>query len=128
LSFEQLSENAFILVLAGSETTATTLSGATYLLLTHPEILDKLNQEVRSSFKSKDEITIASVGKLSYMLAVLNESLRLYPPLTSTLVRVVPPSGGKIAGHYVPGKVSANYISYTFSYCWQELDRLTCQH
>ncbi len=106
MSFEKLSENAFILVLAGSETTATTLSGATYLLLTHPEILEKLYHEVRSTFSSTEEITIASVGKLSYMLAVLNESLRLYPPVTSTLVRVVPPKGGQIAHRYVPGGVS----------------------
>ncbi|RYP67847.1 hypothetical protein DL771_007024 [Monosporascus sp. 5C6A] len=102
LSFEKLGSNAFILVLAGSETTATTLSGATYLLLTHPEVLEKLNREVRSTFASADEITINSVGKLSYMLAVLNESLRLYPPVTSGLVRVVPPGGEQIAGHWVP--------------------------
>ncbi|KAI0837328.1 putative cytochrome P450 [Hypoxylon sp. FL0890] len=103
LSFEKLSANAFILVLAGSETTATTLSGATYLLLTHPDVLEKLKQEVRSSFKSVDEININSVNKLSYMLAILNESLRLYPPVTSSLVRVVPPSGEQIAGQFVAG-------------------------
>ncbi|KAI1403738.1 putative cytochrome P450 [Hypoxylon fuscum] len=103
LSFEKLSSNAFILVLAGSETTATTLSGATYLLLTNPDILAKLNQEVRSAFSSVDEININSVNKLTYMLAILNESLRLYPPVTSGLVRVVPAGGEQIAGHFVPG-------------------------
>ncbi|KAI0013292.1 putative cytochrome P450 [Xylariaceae sp. FL0662B] len=102
LSFQKLSSNAFILVLAGSETTATTLSGATYLLLTHPDILAKLNHEVRSTFSSADEITINNVNKLSYMLAILNESLRLYPPVTSGLVRVVPPGGNQIAGQFVP--------------------------
>ncbi|RYO91199.1 hypothetical protein DL763_005069 [Monosporascus cannonballus] len=89
--------------LGGSETTATTLSGATYLLLTHPDALEKLNREVRSAFASADEITISSVGKLSYMLAVLNESLRLYPPLVSGLVRVVPFAGEQVAGHWVTG-------------------------
>ncbi|KAI1418230.1 putative cytochrome P450 [Hypoxylon sp. FL1857] len=103
LSFEKLSANAFILVLAGSETTATTLSGATYLLLAHPNVLEKLKQEVRSSFKSVDEININSVNKLSYMLAILNESLRLYPPVTSSLVRIVPPGGEQIAGQFVAG-------------------------
>ncbi|KAI1376114.1 putative cytochrome P450 [Hypoxylon crocopeplum] len=102
LSFEKLSSNAFILVLAGSETTATTLSGATYLLLTHPEILAKLNKEVRSSFSSVEEININSVNKLTYMLAILNESLRLYPPVTSGLVRTVPSGGEQIADHFVP--------------------------
>ncbi|KAI8965007.1 putative cytochrome P450 [Daldinia sp. FL1419] len=102
LSFDMLSANAFILVLAGSETTATTLSGATALLLSHPETLEKLQQEVRSSFKSADEITITSVNKLYYMLAILNEALRLYPPVTSGLVRTVPRGGQQIAGRYVP--------------------------
>ncbi|KAG7140561.1 Cytochrome monooxygenase 1 like protein [Verticillium longisporum] len=36
------------------------------------------------------------------MLAVLNESFRCYPPVTSNLVRGVPPGGQTIAGHYVP--------------------------
>ncbi|OTB04367.1 hypothetical protein M426DRAFT_22986 [Hypoxylon sp. CI-4A] len=103
LSFEKLSANAFILVLAGSETTATTLSGATYLLLTHRDILEKLQQEVRSSFNKVDEININSVNKLTYMLAILNESLRLYPPVTSGLVRTVPPGGDQVAGNFVAG-------------------------
>ncbi|KAK0730910.1 isotrichodermin C-15 hydroxylase [Lasiosphaeris hirsuta] len=103
LSFEKLSANAFILVLAGSETTATTLSGVTYLLLSHPEALEKLKREVRSAFKSTDEININSVGKLTYMLAVLNEALRMYPPVSSGLVRQVPEGGAQVAGQYVPG-------------------------
>lgn len=103
-----LSTNAFLLVIAGSETTATTLSGATALLLSHPNILEKLQQEVRSSFKSADEITITSVNKLYYMLAILNEALRLYPPVTSGLVRTVPPGGEQVAGRYVPEGVSTS--------------------
>ncbi|KAI0120633.1 isotrichodermin C-15 hydroxylase [Xylariales sp. AK1849] len=103
LSFQKLASNAFILVLAGSETTATTLSGATYLLLTHPDVLKRLNEEVRTAFGSADEININSVNKLSYMLAVLNESLRLYPPVTSSLVRSVPGTGEEIAGKFIPG-------------------------
>ncbi|KAI1343972.1 putative cytochrome P450 [Xylariaceae sp. FL0016] len=103
LSFPKLSANAFILVLAGSETTATTLSGATYLLLTHHEIMERLKKEVRSSFKDASEININSVNNLTYMLAILNEALRLYPPVTSGLVRMVPPEGATIAGHYVTG-------------------------
>ncbi len=87
------------------QTTATTLAGATYFLLTHPDVLTKLKQEVRSKFSSTDEITIASVGKLTYMLAVLNEALRLYPPVTAGLVRKTPPEGATIAGHYVAGNV-----------------------
>ncbi|KAK1776940.1 cytochrome P450 [Copromyces sp. CBS 386.78] len=102
LSFDELSANAWILVLAGSETTATTLTGVTYLLTQNPEVLKRVTQEVRAAFKSVDEIDINSVNKLTYMLAVLNETLRLYPPVTSNLARVVPREGAKVLGEYFP--------------------------
>ncbi|GAW18921.1 hypothetical protein ANO14919_084040 [Xylariales sp. No.14919] len=102
LDHGRLAMNASLLVIAGSETTATLLSGATFLLLTHPEILKKLEQEVRSAFKSDDEITLSSVGNLSYMLACLNESLRRYPPVVTGLPRVGPKGGAMVDGHFVP--------------------------
>ncbi|QKX59153.1 uncharacterized protein TRUGW13939_06285 [Talaromyces rugulosus] len=101
--WEKLSVNATVLLLAGSETTATCLSGTTYFLLTHPEVLEKVKNEIRTSFSSDTEINIQSVSKLTYLLPVLNESLRMYPPLTSGMVREVPTGGARIAGHYVPG-------------------------
>ncbi|KAF2971803.1 hypothetical protein GQX73_g1680 [Xylaria multiplex] len=98
----RLTMNASLLVIAGSETTATLLSGATFLLLTHPEILKKMEQEVRSAFKSDDEITLTSVGNLSYMLACLNESLRRYPPVVTGLPRQGPKGGAIVDGKFVP--------------------------
>lgn len=65
-----------------------------------------MTQEVRTAFKSVDEIDINSVNKLTYMLAVLNETLRLYPPVTSNLPRVVPRGGAKVLGEYIPEGVS----------------------
>ncbi|KAI2643135.1 putative cytochrome P450 monooxygenase [Xylaria nigripes] len=102
LSHGCLAVNAAILILAGSETTATLLSGATYLLTMNPEILQKVTQEVRSTFKSDDEITLLSVSRLTYMLACLNESLRCYPPVTTGLPRHVPQGGTMIDGNFVP--------------------------
>lgn len=106
MSFEKLSANAEILVLAGSETTATLLSGCTYLLLTNPDKMEKLKHEVRSTFSSDSEIMASSVNNLTYMLGVLNEALRLYPPVTSSLVRVVPAGGDRIADIWAPEGVS----------------------
>ncbi|KAK0720225.1 cytochrome P450 [Lasiosphaeris hirsuta] len=91
LSSESLPGNAFILVLAGSETTSTTLSGATYLLTKHLDTLAKLASEVRSAFNSADEIGMTLAGQLPYLRGVLNESLQ------------VPRGGSQIPGQYVPG-------------------------
>jgi cytochrome P450 len=95
-----------IIILAGSETTATLLSAVTFLLLKHPEVMDKLVNEIRTSFKSEEEITQVSVNKLTYQLAVLEEALRIHPPAPVGFPRVVPGEKGQVvAGHFVPAGV-----------------------
>lgn len=91
--------------MAGSETTATLLAGVTYLLLSNPSTLHQLTEEVRSTFADEGEINMTSVNKLGYMLACLNEAMRVYPPVPTGLPRVVPSSGRTILGSQVPGKV-----------------------
>ncbi|KAK3393264.1 cytochrome P450 [Podospora didyma] len=65
--------------------------------------LEKARKEVRSAFSNAVQISVASVTDLPYLDAVINEALRLYPPLPVDLVRVVPPEGAHIAGHYISG-------------------------
>lgn len=64
-------------ILAGSETTATLLSGAIFHLLKNPLTLKKLVDEVRSSYESERHINLVSSAKLHYRQAVLDEALRL---------------------------------------------------
>lgn len=66
--------------MAGSETTASLLSGVIYYLLKNPSVLEKLVKEIRSAFPTEDTITIASVSSLKYEFAVLQEGLRIFPP------------------------------------------------
>jgi len=92
LSDEELVSNANVLIIAGSETTATLLSGVTYWLLRSPEALRRVTKEIRTVFRNEDEINFSSAGtKLPYMLACLNEGLRIYPPVPTNLPRVCPP-------------------------------------
>ncbi|RYP44053.1 hypothetical protein DL768_009447 [Monosporascus sp. mg162] len=100
--FSILRINAGTLIIAGSETTATLLSGAVYLLTTNPDKLSKLAREVRDKFASDDEITLLSVNDLPYMLACLNESLRLYPPVAVGNPRQVPRGGASVLGKFIP--------------------------
>lgn len=106
LTGDELNTNAMMLLLAGSETSSTTLSGATYYLLTNKSALDKLCNEVRSAFQSEGEITFTSVTRLRYLNAVIEETFRLYPPVPSALARRTLPEGNVIDGHLVPGNVS----------------------
>lgn len=108
LTLEQIRANASLLIIAGSETTATALSGATHLLCNNPDTLAKLTEEVRSAFSSEDEITLLSVQKLKYMLAVLDESLRMFPPVPTASPRVIHEGGDVICGTFLPGKTVVN--------------------
>jgi cytochrome P450 len=94
-----------LLMIAGSETTATLLSGCTYLLQKHPQVLQKLQDEIRNAFSTDEEITMLSVSHLKYLDAVIEESLRLYPPVPVALNRTTPPEGAEICGQWVPGNV-----------------------
>ncbi|KAL1870738.1 hypothetical protein Daus18300_005058 [Diaporthe australafricana] len=102
LSKKKLVANAATILGAGSETTATLLTGVTYLLCKNPEVLKRVAQEVRATYHSDEEITLMSVSKLEYMLACLNEALRLYPPVSIGLPRTLNKGGDQIAGHYLP--------------------------
>ncbi|KUJ07971.1 cytochrome P450 [Mollisia scopiformis] len=106
ISFREMQETAGVLLVAGSDTTASTLAGVTYYLSTYPKVLTKLTKEIRSAFKDESEITAVSVNSLEYMLAVLNETLRIYPPVSGNTTRITPPEGGMIAGKWVPGETS----------------------
>jgi len=100
---EDIFGNCGVLIVAGSETTATVLSSAIYFLLKNPEVMSKLVAEIRSGFKDPSEINFISISKQKYTLACLNETLRLFPPVPSGLSRVVPRDGDLIDGKWVSG-------------------------
>lgn len=65
----------------------------------------QLVDEVLSTFNSEKDLNFVSVSQLSYMLACLNETLRIYPPVANGLPRVVPKGGAQILGQYIPEQV-----------------------
>jgi cytochrome P450 len=107
LSREELIDNTTVLVVAGSETTATLLSGASWLLCKNKDIYAKVKQEVRSAYSTDDDITPKSVNNLPYMIAVLSEAMRLFPPTGFGFPRIIGANEGQsIAGYHVPSDVS----------------------
>ena len=105
LTFNEMLSNSATLIQAGSETTATLLSGALFLLLQHPEKMQKLADELTGSFESDDLMTIDNTERLPYLAAVLEEALRLYSPAVAGFPRKVPRGGATIDGQFVPGEV-----------------------
>ncbi|KIN00076.1 hypothetical protein OIDMADRAFT_55967 [Oidiodendron maius Zn] len=96
----EMDANASVLIFAGSETTATLLSGCTFYLLKNPVAYGRLTQDIRSL--KAEELTFAKLEKLSFLHAILQESLRMYTPVPIGLPRLVPDGGATISGHFVP--------------------------
>ncbi|KAL4894428.1 cytochrome P450 [Aspergillus ambiguus] len=103
LTDEEIEANANILIIAGSETTATLLSGLTYWLLRTPTALQRVTEEVRSTMQREDEITMQTVSaRLPYLLACINEGFRMYPPVPTGLQRRTPASHAiEISGYKI---------------------------
>ncbi|KAF9890508.1 hypothetical protein FE257_005913 [Aspergillus nanangensis] len=102
MSEDELVSNSYVLIIAGSETTATLLSGVTYYILTVPGVMDKLKAEIRGAFSSEEEITWSAVNQLPYTLGVLNEGLRMYPPVPYGFPRMIEGKGDFICGKWMP--------------------------
>jgi hypothetical protein len=98
-----LSNNS--LIVAGSETSATLLSGCIFYLCTAPHVMSRLVAEIRSTFKQDSDMTFRAAENLKYMNAVIEESLRIYPPFVTSLSRVVPQGGAFVNGHFLPEDV-----------------------
>lgn len=104
----ELASNSDIIISAGSETTSTALTGITWFLTSNPEILARCTKEVRDYFKSDEEITFAATATLPYMLACIEEGLRMYPPVPTSLIRqTLPGRPMLIDGHLLPENVSS---------------------
>ncbi|KAF1358443.1 cytochrome P450 [Lizonia empirigonia] len=86
--------NLMIFVFASSETIASSLTA----------IFRELVEE---------DLTIASTSHLPYLNAVINEGLRLDPPVVLTPPRVVPTGGDTVCGRYVPAGTYVAYNQYS---------------
>ncbi len=75
----QLRDQMATMIVAGHETTALTLFWSLYLLASSPTDQERVAEEVRTLDLSPDGAADA-LAKLPYTKAVVNESLRLYPP------------------------------------------------
>ncbi len=79
MSLKQLIDEITILFVAGHETTANALSFTAWLLAKHPEVQQKVYEEA-SKVAQQASNPIEQIQQLEYTKAVIDESMRLYPP------------------------------------------------
>lgn len=70
---EQVIDELMVFVTAGHETTANTLGWMLYLLSVNPRVLEKIQEVIRQT-------SVQDSFKNEYLTAVINETMRLYPP------------------------------------------------
>ncbi|XP_037785999.1 cytochrome P450 9e2-like [Penaeus monodon] len=74
-----ISQSVLFLV-AGYDTTASTLAFASILLAKHPEIQQRLRQEISEMVEEHGDITYQGIMEAKYLDACVMETLRMYPP------------------------------------------------
>ncbi|CAL1292656.1 unnamed protein product [Larinioides sclopetarius] len=77
----EIESSAFTVLLAGYETTSTALAYTTYLLAKHQDVQENLYQEIKDLVDKGQKLEYATINKLPYLDKVLNESMRVYPPV-----------------------------------------------
>jgi cytochrome P450 len=79
MSDAQIMAECLTLFGAGHETTATALTWCWYLLCQHPEIYQRMQQEIDSVLQGRTP-GFTDLPSLPYTLQVFKETLRIYPP------------------------------------------------
>lgn len=86
-------------LLAGHETTAATLAWSCHLLALHPEAQSRVREEARAVLQAPQP-SFQEVGALTYTRMVVEESLRLFPPVWMIPRRAI--AEDEIAGYSIP--------------------------
>lgn len=111
LSMDDVHLEASGLIIAGTDTTSTTLTYLTWAVLSRPTLQRDLEQEVS---QLPGDYTDTDLEKLPLLNAVIEESLRLYGAAPSGLPRAVPPGGTSIAGHFINAGTTVTTQAYTY--------------
>lgn len=98
------------LIVAGSDTTAITLTYLVYAVLSQPQLQAELEDEVLGL---KEGYNDAILETLPLLNAAIKESLRLYGAASGSLPRDIPERGAMLAGHYIPEGFTVSTQSYT---------------
>lgn len=101
---------ATALTVAGSDTTAISLTYLVWAVLSNPEIQRRLEGEVASLPETFDD---GQLEQLPFLNAVIEETLRLYGAAPGGLPRMVPAGGVEMNGVYLPEGTTVTTQSYS---------------
>jgi cytochrome P450 len=95
---------------AGTDTTAVTTSYLIWAVLKHPKVKDRLQEELDNLSTS---VSITDAQSLKYLHCVVNETLRLYGAVLSSLRRTTPAGGRELGGYFIPENTAVETQAFT---------------
>lgn len=103
LSMKELWGEANVLMVAGSDTTSTSIVATLFYLVRHTEVMEKLKKEVRSSFTDVEQIVSGpQLNDLTYLKACIDEAMRLSPAVPGSIPREAMEGGAEVDGVFLP--------------------------
>lgn len=106
LTQDEASRESLLNVVAGSDTSATTIRLMMLSLLSNPLAYRKLQAEIDEGIRSgkiSSPVTDMEARQLPYLQAAIKEGLRIKAPAAGPLFKTVPPEGDMIDGKFIPG-------------------------
>ncbi|KAK8025904.1 hypothetical protein PG990_003727 [Apiospora arundinis] len=99
-------EDARVVIIAGSETTASTLATMIFYLCKHPATYRKLQAQVDAAMPTLESWSYDQTKTVTFIDDIINESLRLKPALMTGGYRVTPPQGLQVDEQFIPGNTT----------------------
>ncbi|KAI9931174.1 hypothetical protein MW887_010833 [Aspergillus wentii] len=101
-----------LIIIAGSDTSAATLAAIFYELMRHPDEVVKLRAELAPHMDDNGEFSHTKISTLDHLNGVINEALRLHPPVPGAVHRKTPPEGIEVDGVHIPGNTDVSCPQY----------------
>lgn len=89
-------------IIAGSDTTAISLSAILYYLIRYPYVMQKVREEVDRISEAGTHLSFKESLEMPYWQAVMKEALRLHPATGLPLWRTATEGGIELNGHFFP--------------------------
>ncbi|KAF2269136.1 putative cytochrome P450 [Lojkania enalia] len=117
LNEKQLNDNLVSTFLAGHENPQLALISLMYLLGDHPDVQERVREEINTVFTRKGETDVESsygaIHDLPYLTSVIYEVLRMYPPI-SQLINRATSQPTALGGHIsIPSRTYVGYNAYS---------------
>ena len=110
LTDADVKQEAANLIVAGSDTTAITLTYLTWAILTCPTLRQDLESEADTLRQDFSDVDLEGLPLCN---AAIEEALRLYGAAPGSLPRAVPPGGVTLDGHFIPAAVTVSTQAWT---------------